>query len=641
MSETKTESTESTESHEFQAEVSKLLHLMVHSVYSEKEVFLRELISNASDACDKLRYEAITDPSLSQGDEDFRVELSIDADARTLTLADNGIGMSHDELVSNLGTIARSGTGQFVENLTGDDAKDVSLIGQFGVGFYSAFMIAEKVDVYSRRAGSDEIWHWASDGSGSFTLDQDASADILFSGRGTSIVMHVREGDDEYLDGMRLRDIVRTYSDHVALPVTLLSTEKDDEGNGQEPEVLNTANALWARPKSEITDEQYKEFYHHVGHAFDDPWHRIHYVAEGRHSYTVLLFAPSMQPMDLFDPKRANRVKLYVNRVFITDDAPLLPGYLRFMRGVVDSQDMPLNMSREMLQNNPLVDNIRGALTKRVLSELKKKAEKTPEEFGTFWEAFGPVLKEGIYEDFERREDLMEIARFKSTKGSDFRSLKDYVADMKEGQEAIYYLAGSDPESIANSPQLEGYRARDIEVLLLADAVDGFWTQSSPGFDGKQFRSVTQGSEDLGAIAKEEGKDSEPDEDVGADMATLLAFMKTTLEANVSDVRASDRLTTSAVCLVAGDSGMDMQMEKILAQHNQPGGVGLRVLEVNPRHGLIKALATKAAGGSGGQDLEDAAKLLLDQAKIIEGDALADPTDFARRMADVMAKAFG
>lgn len=546
-----------TESHEFQAEVAKLLHLMVHSVYSEKEVFLRELISNASDACDKLRYEAITDPSLTLGDEDFRVEIRVDAEAKTLTLTDNGIGMGHDELVSNLGTIARSGTGQFVEQMSGDDAADVSLIGQFGVGFYSSFMIASKVDVTSRRAGSDEIWYWSSEGTGAFTLEPAEGSPLLISDRGTSIVMTVREGDADFLDPMRLRQVVKTYSDHVALPVSLIGGDENDA-----TEILNTASALWARPKSEITDEQYKEFYTHVAHAFDEPWHRIHYVAEGRHSYTVLLFVPSMAPMDLFDPKRANRVKLYVNRVFITDDAPLMPGYLRFMRGVVDSQDMPLNMSREMLQNNPLVGNIRGALTKRVLSELKKKAEKDPEAFEIFWSAFGAVLKEGIYEDLERATDLMEIARFKTTSGETLRSLKDYVADMKEGQEAIYYIAGSEPDSIARSPQLEGYRARGIEVLLLSDAVDGFWTQSSPGYENKLFKSVTQGSEDLDKVAKSDQDDDAKHEDIGADVATLLAFMKTALEGQVSDVRASDRLTTSAVCLVAGDTGLDMQMEK-------------------------------------------------------------------------------
>ncbi|TNE36184.1 MAG: molecular chaperone HtpG, partial [Alphaproteobacteria bacterium] len=482
----------------------------------------------------------------------------------------------------------------------------------------------------SRRAGSDEIWHWSSEGTGAFTLAPVEKTDLLISDRGTAIVMHVRDGDDDFLEAVRLSQVVKTYSDHVALPVTL-------KGPGDEEDhVLNTASALWARPKSEISEEQYKEFYAHVAHAFDEPWFHIHYTAEGRHSYTVLLYVPTMAPFDLFDPKRANRVKLYVNRVFITEDAPLLPGYLRFMRGVVDSQDMPLNMSREMLQNNPLVANIRGALTKRLISELGKKAEKDVEGFATFWQNFGAVLKEGLYEDYERQSDLLEVARFKTTRGEGLRTLKDYVADMKEGQEAIYYLAGSDPEMIARSPQLEGYKVRGLEVLLLADAVDGFWTQSVPGYEGKSFRSVTKGAADLEKDAKE-GEDAE---EASADIATLTQFMKTTLEGKVADVRISNRLTESPVCFVAGDSGLDLQVEKILAQHNQ-SDIGLKVLEINPDHPLIKALAGKAASGSGASDLEDAAFLLFDQAKIIEGDPLSDPTDFARRLGAVMTRAFG
>jgi molecular chaperone HtpG len=451
----------------------------------------------------------------------------------------------------------------------------------------------------------------------------------------------LREGEDDYLDGMRLRQIVKNYSDHVALPI-ILQGESDEEGKAGDPETLNTAGALWARPKSEITDEQYKEFYHHVGHAFDDPWHHIHYTAEGRHSYTVLLFVPSMQPMDLFDPKRANRVKLYVNRVYITEDAPLLPPYLRFVRGVVDSQDMPLNLSREMLQNNPIVASIRNALTKRVISELKKKAEKSPEEFATFWDAFGAVVKEGLYEDFERRDDLMRLARFKTTASDDYRSLEDYVGDMKDGQEAIYYLAGDDSQTIAKSPQLEGYRARGVEVLLLADPVDGFWTGSAGEFDGKAFKSVTQGGAELDKLKGQEGSDEEAEDGADdSDTATLIAYMKGVLEGEVADVRKSDRLTSSAVCLVANDSGLDMQMEKILAQQNPAAFSGTRVLEINASHALIKALAAKVAGGSGAQDLEDAARLLYDQARIVEGDPVVDASDFARRLDEVMAKAFG
>lgn len=641
MSETTTDTgATTTEQHSFQAEVSRLLHLMVHSVYSEKEIFLRELISNASDACDKLRYEAITKPDLTGGDEEFRVQLSVDKEACTLTVSDNGVGMSHDELKENLGTIAMSGTGQFADQMSGDDAADMSLIGQFGVGFYSAFMVASQVDVISRRAGTEDTWVWSSEGTGAFTLTPSEDASALMSARGTTIVMKLRDGEDDYLDAMRLKAIVKTYSDHVALPITMVG-EAADEGGEPEVETLNTAGALWARPKSEITQEQYKEFYHHVGHGFDDPWHHIHYAAEGRHSYTVLLYVPTMAPMDLFDPKRANRVKLYVNRVFITEDAPLLPPYLRFIRGIVDSQDMPLNLSREMLQDNPIVTSIRNALTKRVLSELKKKAEKEPEAFATFWDGFGAVLKEGLYEDFERRDDLMAIARFKTTKGETYRSLGEYVADMKDGQETIYYLAGADATSIAKSPQLEGYRARGVEVLLLADAVDGFWTGTAGQFEGKSFKSVTQGGADLDSLEKSDDEPEKEDETQSSNCATLAAYMKGVLEGQVADVRKSDRLTSSAVCLVAGEGGLDMQMEKILAMQGQGALSVTRVLEINGSHPLIKALAAKAASGEGAQDLEDAARLLLDQARIVEGDPVVDASDFARRLDEVMAKAFG
>ncbi len=620
------------ESHAFQAEVSRLLHLMVHSVYSEKEVFLRELISNASDACDKLRYEAITTPALTEGDEDFRVLISIDKEARTLTLADNGVGMGRDELIENLGTIAKSGTGQFADQLTGDDAKDVSLIGQFGVGFYSAFMVAETVQVVSRRAGSSEIWMWSSQGTGEFTVEQTEEAPALFASRGTAIVMALREGEDEYLEQQRLTAIVKTYSDHVALPIKVLEAGKPES----EAEALNTASALWARPKSDITDEQYKEFYHHVGHAFDDPWARIHYKAEGRHEYSVLLFVPSMRPMDLFDPQRSNRLKLYVNRIFITDDAPLLPGYLRFVRGVVDSEDMPLNISREMLQNNPIVTNIRGALTKRVLSELTKRAEKEPEEFEKFWDVFGAVIKEGLYEDFERRDDLQKLARFKTTTSEGLRSFADYMAEMRDDQQAIYYIAGEDAGMVARSPQLEGYKARGIEVLLLSDPVDGFWVQATQEIDGKPLKSVTQGAADLGDTSEDK-----EDGDEDKDEATLLAFMKQALEGKVSDVRKSIRLTDSAVCLVADEGGLDMAMEKILANHEQFGGASGRVLEVNLGHPLLSTLKAKVAAGAVASDIADSAHLLLDQARILEGDPVDDPQGFAKRMADVMARAMG
>lgn len=628
--------------HEFQAEVSRLLHMMVHSVYSEKEVFLRELISNASDACDKLRYSAITNPELTSGDEEFRIRLTADKEAKTLTIADNGIGMDEADLIDHLGTIARSGTERFTKAMAekgeSDDKEAVSLIGQFGVGFYSAFMIAEKVEVFSRKAGEDQMRVWVSDGTGSFEIGEVDANEHIPGSRGTAIVLHIREGDEEYLEQQRLGHIVRTYSDHIALPIVLAGDGKDEDGKDVPDETLNTASALWTRSKSEITEEQYKEFYHTVGMSFDDPALTIHYSAEGRHSYTVLLFLPSMRPMDLFNPERVTSLQLYVNRVYITDDAPLLPGYLRFVKGVVDSQDMPLNLSREMLQNNPIVASIRKALTKRVITEVGKLADKEPEKFATFWENFGPVLKEGLYEDADQREALMKIARFKTTTSDEkLHSLDEYVGAMKEGPKTIWYLTGDDAAMVAKSPQLEGFKARGLEVLLLSDPVDGFWINMAGKYGETEFKSVTQGDADLeGDDAKDEDK---PETD--ASTATFITFAKSALEGKVADVRVSRRLTESAVCLVASDAGLDMQLEKVLAQHNPEAAMSQRVLEINAGHGLIKALAAKAASGSGGSDLEDAALLLLDQARILEGDPLADAPDFARRMATMMAKAFG
>ena len=448
------------ESYEFQAEVSKLLHLMVHSVYSETEVFLRELISNAADACDKLRYAGITEPALIGDEADLKIAITVDPDAKQILIADNGIGMSHDELIENLGTIARSGTEAFIDQLAGKDT-DLQLIGQFGVGFYSAFMVAGEVDVLSRRAGSDEAWKWTSDGSGKFTLEQLDAASDETPARGTVIRLHLREDAGEYADRARVENIVRTYSDHISFPIILNAPAEGDE-DAEEPRQLNSASALWTRPKSEISEEQYKEFYGHVAGLYDEPALTVHYKAEGRHEYTVLLFVPGQRPFDLFDPERLAKLKLYVRRVFITDDASILPGYLRFARGVIDSEDMPLNISREMLQNNPIVAAIRKAVTNRLLSELEKTADKDPDTYKTIWSNFGPVLKEGLYEDMERRDQLFSLARFRTTTEDDGqRSLKDYVAAMKDSQTAIYYVTGEDAEKALASPQLEGFRAKD------------------------------------------------------------------------------------------------------------------------------------------------------------------------------------
>jgi molecular chaperone HtpG len=605
-------------SHEFQAEVAKLLQLMVHSVYSDRDVFLRELISNGADALDKLRYEAIATPALLEEAPLLNITITPDKAAKTLTIADSGIGMSEEELIENLGTIAKSGTQAFVEKA----GQGVNLIGQFGVGFYSAFIVASRVEVTSRKAGAVDAFTWASEGAGTFTVVPAGKA-----ARGTSIVLHLKDDAQEFLEGWKLEQVVRAYSDHIGHPI-MLAGEK-------EATQVNSANAIWTRPKAEVTPEQHKEFFGHISGSYSDPALTIHYRAEGRHEYTVLLYVPGERPFDLYDPERKGRQKLYVKRVYIADDANLLPAYLRFVRGVIDSQDMPLNLSREMLQHNPQVAAIRKAVTNKVLAELKKCAENDSATFSKIWEVFGPVIKEGLYEDFEHREQLFEFAKFKSTK-SESTSLKDYVAGLKENQTAIYYLAGEDAVKAAASPQLEGYKARDIEVLLFADPVDSFWVRTAMGFDGKPFKSITQGAADLDLIPV---KDAPPKNDKAeAATATLIEMMKKALGDKVKDVRNSKRLTDSAVCLVA-DSDLDRNLEKLLSRQKDSGvNVSVPVLEINPVHPLIIAL--EKATDSASHEINDAAQLLLDQAYVLEGEPLADPAGFARRMTHVMTKLF-
>ncbi len=616
----------------FQAEVSRLLDIVAHSLYSEKEIFLRELISNASDACDRLRHAALTQSDLLGDDSTFKIRLKAEPAAKTLTVADNGIGMNREELIENLGTIARSGTAAFVQQLE-SKAEGANLIGQFGVGFYSAFMVAEKVEVSTRRAGEEQGWRWTSDGKGEFTIAEDAEAPA----RGTRIVLHLREAEVEYLDPIRIRQIVATYSDHIAVPV-VLESKKEDEPD----ETLNAASALWTRPKNEITEEQYKEFYHHVGHTFDEPWLRLHFKAEGVMEYTGLLFIPSQKPFDLFHPDRKPGVRLYVKRVFITDDcSELLPPYLRFLRGIVDTEDLPLNVSRELLQNNPRLAKIRQAICKKVLGELKKKSEKSPEDYATFWNTFGAVLKEGLYEDGQQRESLLELARFRSTTRDGLVSLADYVKEMKPGQEAIFTITGDDPEALAKSPQLEGFAAKGIEVLLLSDPVDDFWLSTVPDYDGKPFKSVTRGGVDLEKIGEEgEKKEGGEEKQDAADPAidSLIAFVKLTLKDAVKDVRASKRLTSSPVCLVADDGDLDMHLERLLKQQHQLDHTSSRILEVNPGHALVKALAGQVGKDGSGQLVEDAAWLLLDQARIIEGEPLPDAAAFSQRLSKLVEK---
>jgi molecular chaperone HtpG len=611
------------ETRSFQAEVSRLLEIVAHSLYSNKDVFLRELISNASDACDRLRYEALTRPELIAGDSEYRVTLVPDKAKRTVTVSDNGIGMSRDELIENLGTIARSGTAAFVKEISGDAKKDIALIGQFGVGFYSAFMVAEKVEVVSKQAGADEAWRWVSDGKGEFSIEAAEKG-----ARGTEITLHLHRDDEEYAEPERLKRIVETYSDHVALPIVLEALGKK--------ETLNRAAALWTRPRNEVTEDQYKKFYHDVGHGFDEPWLTLHFKAEGTYEYTSLLFVPSTKPFDLFDPQRKNRVKLYVRRVYITDDCQeLVPPYLRFLKGVVDSEDLPLNVSREMLQKNPMLMRMRGQITRRVLSELAKKAKETPKDYATFWDNFGAVVKEGLYEEPEHRDAILELARFPSTHGEGLVSLDDYVGRMKEGQKAIYTITGDTPEAAAKSPQLEGFRARGIEVLLLTDPVDEFWAPALGQYKTHPLKSVTRGAADLDAFAPAEEK-----EDAKADgaIASLIALFKLSLGDAVKDVRASNRLTDSAVCLVADEGDLDIHLERLLRQHRQLSAEAKRILEVNPKHPLIARLGALAGKEGAADSLRDFAWLLLDQARILEGETLPDPSAFARRMSELLAK---
>jgi molecular chaperone HtpG len=610
------------ETRTFQAEVSRLLDIVAHSLYSEKEIFLRELISNASDACDRLRYAALTEPALAEGNGNYRVVLTPVKSSRTLTVADNGIGMSHDELVDNLGTIARSGTAAFMRELTGDAKKDMSLIGQFGVGFYSAFMVAERVEVLTRKAGENEGWRWVSDGKGSFTIEPAANAP-----RGARITLFLREGDEEYLDPDRIRRIVKTYSDHIALPIVL--------ADGNKEETVNTASALWTRPRGEITPEQYKDFYHHVGHGFVEPWLTLHARAEGVLEYTLLLFVPSQKPFDLFDPERKPRLKLYVRRVFITDEGTeLLPPYLRFVKGIVDSEDLPLNISREMLQSNPMVARIRQQLTRRVLGELGRKAADAPEEYAKFWDNFGAVLKEGLYEDREQRDTILPLARFRSTSRDGLISLDDYLAAMRPGQEAIYTITGDSLDVVKRSPQLEGFRARGVEVLLLTDPIDEFWVPAVGTYKDKKFKSATRGALDLDKVAPPEEKEAAEDKPAPpAKLASLIAIFKLALGDAVKDVRSSERLTDSAVCLVADEGDLDMHLERLLKQHRQLDGAAKRILELNPRHRLIERLAASVGAAGISDQLSEFAWLLLDQARIVEGEQLPDPAAFARRLA--------
>tara|TARA_Y100000758_G_scaffold290852_1_gene244725 strand:+ start:612 stop:2489 length:1878 start_codon:yes stop_codon:yes gene_type:complete len=615
---------------EFQAEVSKVLGLVINSLYSNKEIFLRELISNASDACDKLRYLSLTDQQLAKGLAEFSINITTVKKDRTITIADNGIGMNNAELVENLGTVARSGTTAFLESLSGDEKKDSALIGQFGVGFYASFSVAEKVEVLTRKAGEKQAWLWTSDGKSSYSI-----AEAERNDPGTSVTVYLKKEEKDYIEEARIRNIVRTYSDHISIPIMLAGKEGDTQ--------INTGSAIWTRQKKDITDEQYKEFYHHVANVYDEPWLTLHNRAEGKIEYTNLMFIPSSKPYDLMNPDRKNRLQLYVKRVFITDDCDdLMPAYLRFVRGIVDSEDLPLNVSREMLQHNVVVKRIRSALIRRVFNELKKKAEKDPEEFSKFWANFGAVLKEGLYEDHENRDKILEIVRFNSTASDKLISLAEYVERMKKGQTEIYYISGEGLDLVKASPQLEGFKARGIEVLLMTDPVDEFWLPMVGQFDEKPFTSATSGSVDLSKIKSVKDKKENDDKNEAkkaddASVAKLILALKESLGETVKDVCSSDRLTDSAVCLVAGEGDMDLHLERMLKMQGQMEvPTAARVLEINPAHPLIIKMSEVVNKPAKKTTLNDMALLLFDQARIIEGEPVSDPAAFSQRLNSIL-----
>ena len=636
MSSTENPGAQASTPHAFQADVARLLHLMVHSIYSDRDIFVRELISNAADACEKLRYEAIAHAGLVETSEGFAIQVTVDAPGNRLIFADNGIGMSHEELIGALGTIASSGTRAFLEKLSNgeneEQSKGADLIGQFGIGFYSAFMVAEKVVVETRKAGTSEAWSWVSEGKGVYEVSplplEAAPA------HGTRVILHLNEAGKAYAEPGRLERIIHEHSGAVAVPVDLIETE------GAEPSRIAEGSALWMRAKSEITPDDYTDFYRGLAGQFDEPALTVHWRAEGRHEYTVLAFVPGARPLDLFEPARKGRGKLYVRRVLITQDADILPGWLRFVRLVVDSNDLPLNVSREMIQDSPIFAAIRKGIVNRILQELGKFAESDPEGYKKLWRNFGAVLKEGLYEDPERRDALYKLARFATSKESEpVRTLGDYVADLRPNQTAIWYIAGEDPKRIATSPQLEGFRARGIEVLLLSDPVDAFWVETAVGYEGTPFKSVTHGAADIKLVPVLEGEKVASSEPPAADVATLLAFMKETLADSIEDVRASERLAESAACLVAPEHGRDRRLERILAEHGNAGLISKPVLEINPVHPMIAALAHRFASGADRALVEDAAWLIHDEARVADGDAPADSAAFSARLTRVLTRA--
>ncbi len=611
----------------FETEVKQLLHLMIHSLYSNKEIFLRELISNASDACDKLRFEALSDDALYEGDNELNIRVAFDKEARTVTIRDNGIGMSREEVIENLGTIAKSGTRAFLESLTGDQQKDANLIGQFGVGFYSSFIVADRVSVTTRRAGltAEHGVRWESAGEGDYTLEN-----VDCPKRGTEIVLHLREGEEEFADGWRLRSIIRKYSDHITLPILMAKEAAPGQEEAEEgEETVNKASALWARSKSDISDGEYTEFYKHVGHDWEEPLAWSHNKVEGKLEYTSLLYVPKRAPFDLWDREQRHGIKLYVRRVFIMDDAEhLMPNYLRFVRGVIDSNDLPLNVSREILQHNKITDTIRGASVKKVLGLLEGIAKNEPEKYAEFWQQFGKVMKEGPGEDFANREQIAGLLRFASTQNdSDEQnvSLADYVGRMKEGQEAIYFITADSFAAAKNSPHLEVFRKKGIEVILMYDRVDEWLTSSLTEFDGKPLKSVAKGELDLGELENEEEKKQQ--EEVAKDFADLVKQVQETLGDKVKEVRITHRLTNSPACLVTSEGEMSANLERILKSVGQDAPEIKPIMELNPEHPLVLKLKSEK-----GERFEDLINILFDQALLAEGGQLDDPASFVAKL---------
>lgn len=621
-----------TETLNFSADVSRLLDIVANALYTNHDVFLRELVSNAADACDRLRYESIQNPALTKGAPDFRIHAYNEPEQRFFCVVDNGIGMSRDDLIENLGTIAKSGSAALMNEVGKKDGADkLKLIGQFGVGFYASYMVADKVSVTSRKAGSTETWTWESDGRTGFSIRESTQAEIalLDGDRGTAIVLHIKDTASEFLIDEKVRLTIEQYSDHIDVPIYIVKPEHRSVAHNP----VNKASALWLRQKNEITKEEYEDFYKHITHGMDEPVLTSHWRAEGKIEFTALLFIPTLRPWDLYDPSRRHAVRLYVRRVFISDkiDSLMYP-WLRFVRGIIDSEDLPLNISRESLQYNPLIAKIRTSVTKRVLSDLDKLSRDDAPGFIVFWGQFGAAIKEGLYDAPEHRDDILKICRFFSThdNGEKFTSLDDYVGRMKDGQDEIYYLSGEHLDSLKNAPQIEGFRANGLEVLFFTDTIDDFWLQSVADYKGKKFKSVTRGEINPGG---------EKEKTVAEDSASsaLLDKIHAVLKDDIAEARVSHRLTDSAVCLVAGDDDVDMNMARVLKIHQKYAGTGKPVLEVNMAHPLIKKMQTISSNDN--DVFKEAAKLLLDQARIIEGQPLRDAAGFARRMSAFLEKA--